>query len=207
MDVTSAIPGYYVRRADRSQSEERLRSWCDVHSASEPSARRDRSGVIEVNDATRTDLMRQAIEVGKAGIAAGQSPFGAVIAARTGEVVIAAHNRVRADGDVTAHAEIVAIRGACSRLGTIDLAGHVIATTCEPCPMCAAAIHWARLEAVIFGADIDDARAVSFNELLVSTQSVYDMGGSGVRVYAGVLRDECAALFELWKDGPNPTPY
>ena len=158
-------------------------------------------------NAIHVQLMQRAAAAAKEGIAAGQSPFGAVIASQDGELVAAAHNVVRASCDATAHAEVMAIRGACAKLGTISLAGHVIATTCEPCPMCAAAIHWARLDAVIYGAGIADAEGAKFNELSVPIATLYAHGGSPVRIYPHVLRDECAALFELWKRGPNPTPY
>ena len=157
--------------------------------------------------ATHIELMEQAVGVAKDGIAAGQSPFGAVIATKEGAVVSAAHNKVRAQCDSTAHAEIVAIREACTKLGTVDLAGHVMATTCEPCPMCAAAIHWARLDAVIYGAAIADARRAHFNELSVSAEVLYEQGASTVRIYPRVLRERCMELFELWKQGPNPSPY
>lgn len=156
---------------------------------------------------SREGLMRRAMDMARTGIAAGQSPFGAVIATLTGEVVVAAHNRVRADGDITAHAEIVAIRAACAKLGVIDLNGHIIVTTCEPCPMCASAIHWARLDEVIYGATIADADQAGFRELSVPTSSLFADGGSSVRVIPDVLRDECVMLFDMWKTGPNPEPY
>ena len=152
-------------------------------------------------------LIRRAIVVAREGIAAGQSPFGAVVATMSGKVVIAAHNMVRANCEVTAHAEIMAIRRACAELNTIDLTGHLIATTCEPCPMCAAAIHWARLGTVLYGAAIADAQAAGFNELALPVAALYPQGGSPVRVHAGILREECVALFEIWKRGPHPAPY
>ena len=154
-----------------------------------------------------TELMRRAIDVATEGIEAGQSPFGAVIATTDGEVIFAAHNVVRASCDATAHAEIAAIRGACAALGTIDLSGHIIAATCEPCPMCATAIGWARLDAVAYGTSIADAQSAGFSELPVSIESLYHQGGSHVRIHPRVLRDECRQLFELWKRGPNANPY
>src|SRR6266487_1103214 len=97
--------------------------------------------------------MTLAIEQARAGIAAGQSPFGAVVV-RRGEALAAAHNEVWARTDPTAHAEIMAIEAAARRLGTIDLSGCVLYTTCEPCPMCASAAHWSRLDEVVCGATI-----------------------------------------------------
>ena len=159
---------------------------------------------------TRTNnekLISEAIAMGKKGIEAKQSPFGAVIARPDGEIIFAAHNTVRLTCDATAHAEVNAIRGACAQLSTIDLSGHLMATTCEPCPMCAAAIHWVRLDAVLYGATIADAEDAGFNELPVACRLLYDIGGSRVRIESGILRDECKDLFRLWKEGPNPTPY
>ena len=156
---------------------------------------------------THDQLMRRAIEVCRAGIAAGQSPFGAVIAGIGGDVVCEAHNTVRAGGDPTAHAEVNAIRQACRLLGTIDLTGHVLVTTCEPCPMCAAAAHWAGLDEVVCGATIEDARNAGFSELGVSCASLYRQGDSRVKIYRGVLQAQCRDLFRLWLEGPNPHPY
>lgn len=142
--------------------------------------------------------MSEALEQARSGIASGQSPFGAVIV-RDGQVVAAGHNHVWADTDPTAHAEVVCIRNAGRALGTIDLAGCEMFTTCEPCPMCAAAIHWANLDAVHFGARIADAEAAGFRELTLPIEKLYAEGGSGVRTHADVMRAECAALFEEWK--------
>lgn len=152
-------------------------------------------------------LMQKAIEVATIGIAAGESPFGAVIATASGDEVCRAHNVVRASCDATAHAEIAVIRLACAKLGTVDLHGHILATTCEPCPMCASAIHWARLNAVVYGASIADAASAGFNELWLPAGELYARGRSGVQVHPGVLHDECAKLFEVWKFGPKPVPY
>lgn len=151
--------------------------------------------------------MRAAIEVCEAGVAAGQSPFGAALGRDDGTLVAVAHNTVRLTRDPTAHAEINVIREACRLLGAIELSGCVLAATCEPCPMCAAAIHWARLDAVLYGATIADAVEAGFNELSLDCARLYDLGGSNVKTYRGILQDECRAVFRLWKEGPNPTPY
>src|SRR5437763_16263183 len=100
--------------------------------------------------------MWRAIERAREGIAKGQSPFGAAVVSG-GKVVAAAHNTVWLDTDPTAHAEVNAIRQAAAALGTIKLAGCVMFTTCEPCPMCLAAVHWAKFDRVVYGATIADA--------------------------------------------------
>ena len=152
-------------------------------------------------------LMEQAIAVCEKGIKMGESPFGAVIASRNGDVVCAAHNTVRSTRDATAHAEINAIREACRRLGSIDLSGHLIVSTCEPCPMCAGAIHWARLDAVVYGAAIEDAVRAGFHELSMPCRALYQWGHSAVRIHVGIMQSECKAMFDLWGQGPNAVPY
>ncbi len=152
-------------------------------------------------------LMQAAIEVTRKGIAAGQSPFGTVIATKDGEIVCANHNVVRLTTDPTAHAEVTAIRAAAKKLNNIDMTGHILVSTCEPCPMCASAIHWARFDAVIYGATIADAEQAGFNELAMPIDQLYKQGGSGVKIVTGVLQRECAELFQVWKRGPNPATY
>lgn len=142
--------------------------------------------------------MRLAIEKTRAGIAAGQTPFGAVIVHKA-EAVVAAHNTVWRDTDPTAHAEINAIRQAATLLNRIDLRGCTMYTTTEPCPMCLAAIHWAKLDRVIYGATIADAAEAGFHELRVPAKMMVEVGGSPLRVEVGPLRQECRELFDLWK--------
>ncbi|HZN65612.1 MAG TPA: nucleoside deaminase [Tepidisphaeraceae bacterium] len=143
-------------------------------------------------------FMRLAIEEARKGIAAGQTPFGACLV-RGGGVVAVGHNRVWADTDITAHAEVVAIRRACRELAAIDLSGCVIYSTTEPCPMCFSACHWARVDRIVYGADIADARAAGFNELAVCDADLKRLGGSRVEITAGYLRDECLDLFRQWQ--------
>jgi len=145
------------------------------------------------------DFLRRAIAVCQQGIAAGQSPFGAVVV-REGVVVASAHNTVWRDGDPTAHAEVNALRAAASALRTIDLHGCTLYSTCEPCPMCLAATHWAKVDRVVFGAGINDATAAGFNELAVPAATLAAMGRSPLRVEGGVLVAECADLFRQWRE-------
>ncbi|UCF33857.1 MAG: nucleoside deaminase [Phycisphaerales bacterium] len=152
-------------------------------------------------------LMRQAIAVCEQGMAVGQSPFGAVIADQAGTVIAAAHNSVRLRCDPTAHAEIDVIRQAAERFNRIHLTGHVLFTTCEPCAMCAAAIHWARLDAVYYGASIQDAVDAGFNELPFPCAALLAGGGSSVELHGPVLADECSALFGKWRERSDAVPY
>ena len=141
--------------------------------------------------------MQLAIAAARRSISKGQSPFAAIIIEQ-GEVVADTHNHVRLNTDPTAHAEVMAIRDACRILKTIDLSGCEMFTTCEPCPMCASAIHWARLDAVHYGATIADAAKAGFNELHMPIGTLYATGGSKVRIVPAVMQRECAALFDDW---------
>ncbi|MEX0939350.1 MAG: nucleoside deaminase [Pirellulales bacterium] len=154
----------------------------------------------------REALMRLAIDKGRQGIAIGQSPFACAIA-RDGDVLAVEHNVVLATTDITAHAEINALRTACSLAGSIFLDGAMVATTCEPCPMCMAALHWARVETVYYGAPMSDASAAGFNELAVPAEQVLRLGGSTVRLVPGVLTAECRALFDAWQAQPGHRAY
>ncbi|MBC8353268.1 MAG: nucleoside deaminase [Planctomycetes bacterium] len=143
------------------------------------------------------ELMRLAIEKAREGIDSGQSPFGCAIA-RSNELISVAHNTVVATTDVTAHAEVNALRLGCKATNQIHLAGCIVATTCEPCPMCMAALHWARVETVYFGASIADADSAGFNELQVPAAEVLKIGGSRVALVSDVLSAECRDLFQRW---------
>lgn len=110
------------------------------------------------------DLLRRAIHLASAHSAGGDNgPFGSVVA-REGEIVGEGWNRVVELRDPTAHAEVMAIRDACDRLGTHDLAGCVLYTSCEPCPLCLAAAYWARIERVVYAASRSDAAAAGFDD-------------------------------------------
>lgn len=150
--------------------------------------------------------MQRAIDKAREGIAAGQSPFGAVIV-RDGRLVAEGHNEVWRNTDPTAHAEVVAIRRAAAALQTIDLSGCAIYTTCEPCPMCAAAIHWSRIDRAYLGATIADARRAGFRELTLAMRDLISRGGSRVQIIDGVLSPACAALFDEWRASPAARPY
>jgi tRNA(Arg) A34 adenosine deaminase TadA len=147
-----------------------------------------------------------AIRKAQQGIAAGQSPFGSVIV-RLGEVIAVTHNSVWRDTDPTAHAEVNCIRAAATALNTIFLHGCVLYSTTEPCPMCLAAIHWAKIERVVFGATIADAAGAGFSELAVDAKVLARMGGSPLQVESGLLREECADLFLQWQTSGLAKPY
>jgi guanine deaminase len=152
------------------------------------------------------ELMRLAIEKCRQGIASGQSPFGCAVAIGD-HVVAVAHNTVLLTLDVTAHAEVNALRAACRAQGDIHLPGAVVATTCEPCPMCTAALHWARVDQVYYGATIADAQSAGFNEMQLPAAKIARMGHSPIKLFAGLLAEECRELFAEWMSTANPRTY
>lgn len=122
-------------------------------------------------DPTISDLDRhmlaRAVELSLAQVRSGAGgPFGAIVA-RGSEIIAEGSNEVTASNDPTAHAEVVAIRRACASLSRFSLAGAVIYASCEPCPMCLAAIHWARLDRLVFAATRADAAAAGFDDAAI----------------------------------------
>lgn len=151
-------------------------------------------------------LMRAAIDEAAVGLAAGDGgPFGAVVT-RDGIVIARGHNQVVGLNDPSAHAEVQAIRAACRELGTFDLSGCEIYATCEPCPMCFSAIHWARLDRVHFGASRGDAAAVGFDDA-----AIYDVlaerRAPAFDVQGDVAADACRRLMQQWRDNEDRVPY
>jgi tRNA(Arg) A34 adenosine deaminase TadA len=142
-------------------------------------------------------FMKLAIEKAKEGILIGQTPFGACIV-KDRDIISCAHNVVWNTTDITAHAEVHAIRLACDKLKTIDLSGCHIYSTCEPCPMCFSAIHWAGINTIFYGASIEDAKVSGFNELSISNQEMKASGGSPIEIFKCILKEDCCKLFEVW---------
>ena len=151
-------------------------------------------------------FMRLAINKAKQGIKQGQTPFGACIS-KDGEVISCVHNIVWESLDITAHAEISAIREACKKLSTVDLSGGVIYSTCEPCPMCFSACHWAKISKIIYGAQIEDAKKLGFSELTISNKEMKQLSDSPIEIVGNVLREENLELFKLWSEQENRRIY
>lgn len=112
---------------------------------------------------TDAEFLSRAIALATANVADSGGPFGAVVVTADGRAFDGV-NRVTAASDPTAHAEVNAIRNACAALGTFDLSGAVLYTSCEPCPMCLAASLWARVSRVVFAADRHDAAGAGFDD-------------------------------------------
>lgn len=150
--------------------------------------------------------MRHAIALSRRGMEGGAGgPFGAVVV-KDGQVVAEGWNQVTSTNDPTAHAEVVAIRRACTALGRFDLRGAVLYTSCEPCPMCLSAAYWARLDAVVFGNARDDAAAIGFDD-----QFLYDEVAKPIEARALPIRRLLAAealeVFAAWAEKPDKVPY
>lgn len=121
------------------------------------------------------EAMREAISLALRGVQEGSGgPFGSVVV-RNGVIVGRGWNRVTSIFDPTAHAEVVAIRDACQQLTTFDLRGCEIYASCEPCPMCLAAIYWARIDRLFFGCSAQDAAEIGFDDEVIRRELVIPM--------------------------------
>lgn len=151
--------------------------------------------------------MLKAIEEAHSGAGAGDGgPFGAVVV-KDGQVIAAAHNAVLGENDPTQHAEIRAISAASKKLATYDLSGCDIYSTTEPCPMCFAAVHWARIDRLFYGTDIEDVKKLGFNELVLPVSRIKELGRSSVEIHEGLMREECEKLLEFWEGLPDKRVY
>lgn len=154
---------------------------------------------------TKKELMRKAIELSEENVANGGGPFGAVIA-RDGKIVATGVNRVTANHDPTAHAEVSAIRAACEKLNTFDLSGCEIYTSCEPCPMCLGAIYWAHIDKIYFGNDKDDAKSIGFDDSFIYDELALPRKGRKLPVEV-LMEDEAQRAFSLWQEKPDKIEY
>ena len=154
---------------------------------------------------TNDQLMREAIRLSRENVANGGGPFGAVIA-RDGEIIATGVNRVTAENDPTAHAEVSAIRRAAQVLGTFNLSGCEIFTSCEPCPMCLGAIYWARLDRMYYANDKKDAAEIGFDDSFIYDEFALAPSARSLPSER-MLPDEAIRAFELWRDQEDKTPY
>lgn len=151
-------------------------------------------------------FLHEAIRLSKVKMEAGEGgPFGAVVV-NDGVIVGRGWNRVTSANDPTAHAEVGAIREACTTLGTFSLEGCEIYTSCEPCPMCLAAIYWARLDALYFAATRDDAADAGFDDALLYEEIVKPVESRSIPTIQS-LQDEARSVLEQWKKNPDKAPY
>ncbi|WP_420186999.1 nucleoside deaminase [Bacteroides pyogenes] len=155
---------------------------------------------------TKEELMRKAIELSYENVANGGGPFGAVIATKEGEIIARGVNRVTSLCDPTAHAEVNAIRAAAARLGTFNLSGHVIYTSCEPCPMCLGAIYWARLNKIYYGNTKEDAKNIGFDDSFIYGELAVSAADRKLPSES-LLHDEAITAFQKWMVTENKIEY
>ncbi len=152
-------------------------------------------------------FMQRAIELAQQGVDSNTGgPFGCVIA-KDGRIVGEGVNQVTSTNDPTAHAEVVAIRNACTALKSFQLEGCVVYTSCEPCPMCLGAIYWARPERIYIACDRHDAAAAGFDDAFIYDELCEtDLTQRKVPI-ASLLRDHGLKVFENWKAKPDKIEY
>jgi tRNA(Arg) A34 adenosine deaminase TadA len=155
---------------------------------------------------THQHFLRKAIELSREGAVTGlNGPFGCIIV-KDGEIVGEGSNRVASTNDPTAHAEVVAIRNACRRLGSFQLNGCIVYTSCEPCPMCLGAIYWARPDKVYFASTKNDASDAGFDDAFIYHEIVLPPLDRQIPMEY-ISMPEAKAIFTTWKENPEKKVY
>jgi len=150
--------------------------------------------------------MARAIELAIENVRSGRGgPFGAVVV-KNGEIISEGANRVTATNDPTAHAEILAIRQACAKLGVFELRDCELYSSCEPCPMCLGAIYWSRPARVYFGSTADDAAKAGFDDSLIYREIPQPYSERKIPM-ARIMTDEAREAFCVWERQPNKIRY
>lgn len=150
---------------------------------------------------TNKEFMKKAIGLAKESGKKGDYAIGAVIV-KDNKVIATGTTNIRHENDPTLHAEIVAIRNACKKLGSRYLENCILYTTHEPCPMCATAAVWAKMKGIVFGAFIEDARQkegknFSWRQIDISCKEILAKGTPKLELVEGFMREECLKLFDL----------
>jgi guanine deaminase len=156
-----------------------------------------------------TDIahLARAVELSRIHMEQGQGgPFGAVIVDPSGKVIAEGWNQVTSAHDPTAHAEVVAIRRACEAIGSHDLHGHVIYSSCEPCPMCLSAIYWARLGRLVFANSRDEAAAIGFDDALIYEEIPKPIHARAIAT-EHLPMESARSVFDAWREKANKIVY
>lgn len=161
----------------------------------------------EIYDYTAEDarFMEMAIRLSEENVDMGGGPFGAVIV-RGGQIVATGTNRVVPNNDPTAHAEVMAIRNACQTLGTFQLDGCTIYTSCEPCPMCLSALYWAGVRRICYGNTKEDAKEIDFDDSFIYDQLELDYADRQI-VCEHFMRDRALKAFQKWAAKSDKVEY
>lgn len=161
---------------------------------------------MEVNESFHEKMLRHAIALAARNVNSGHGgPFGAVVT-KGGEILAEGVNRVTATHDPTAHAEVMAVREACAKLRSHQLAGCVVYASCEPCPMCMAAIYWARADAVYFAATKEDAAGAGFDDSFIYSE-LGQAPESRVLPCRRIALTAAGQPFALWDNHSGKIPY
>jgi tRNA(Arg) A34 adenosine deaminase TadA len=151
-------------------------------------------------------FMARAIQLSIDNVVSGQGgPFGAVIV-QNGGIVAEGVNRVTSTNDPTAHAEVIAIRAACQKLGVFGLQDCDLYTSCEPCPMCLGAIYWARLARVYFGSLASEASRVGFEDSFIYSEFAQPLSHRAIPMVQ-MMSEQALAALRAWQEKPNKIPY
>ena len=157
-------------------------------------------------DDSHERFMRRAIELAQRGVDDGLGgPFGCVVV-KDGEIIGEGCNQVTSTNDPTAHAEIVAVRQACRTLGSFQLTGCDVYTSCEPCPMCLGAIYWARPARIFIAGTREDAAAAGFDDELFYTELEKPNDDRELKMES-LLREESQKVFDRWMNKPDKVEY
>jgi len=151
-------------------------------------------------------FMQRAIELSIRNIDEGEGPFGAVIV-KNGNIIAEGGNRVTADNDPSAHAEMVVIRKAGKELGTFDLSGCEIYSSCEPCPMCLGAIYWAHINTVYYGNTKFDAEEIGFDDLFIYDEIINLTQEERYVKSKQYLSEKAIVTFEKWSQKGDKQMY
>jgi len=155
------------------------------------------------------NVMKKAIEEAKSSASAGQYALGAVVVNADGEIIATEHTTLHEHNDPTCHAEMNAIRSACSKLKSRYLPGCWLYTTLEPCPMCTSTAIWAKMDGIVFGATKEDAQDFAKNlkdakftwrQIDVSSRDIVEKGDPKIKLIEKFMKEECLELFQFSKN-------
>jgi guanine deaminase len=150
-------------------------------------------------------FLQRAIKLASENISEGGGPFGAIVA-MDDKIISQSGNRVVLNNDPTAHAEILAIREASSIIGSHDLSGCTLYSSCEPCPMCLGAIYWAGIKKVVYSCDRSDAEIAGFSDRMIYNEIMLDPAHRSIS-FIRITDEGGKEVFRKWDELENKTPY
>ena len=153
----------------------------------------------------KNKFMARAIELSMSSASTIGGPFGSVVV-KDNKIISEGSNEVTSLNDPTAHAEIVAIRNACQKLGTFNLSGCEIYTTCEPCPMCLSAIYWARIDKIYYANTREDAKNIDFDDSFIYLEVAKKNNERKIKMKQ-MNREEALEAFKIWKNKEDKIKY